>query len=226
MTRQEIIGAMELSGIAYSKQQPTLSREPLMVIDDPQSGVQCFLRRVGGTLLITFRGTDSARDWHTDFTFWKKTVPYGNTQSRIRVHAGFLGAYKTPQVRERIQGLVTPEIRRLRITGHSYGAALAVLCGVDLQYNFPDLDIEVLLFGCPRVGNRAFAKSYDKRVFKTLRVENGNDIVTKVPFASWGYRHVGACLPVGPPRVAGAFSFLDHRPQDYYAQLIRHLLTR
>jgi hypothetical protein len=31
------------------------------------------------------------------------------------------------------------------------------------------------------VGNRAFAKSYNRRVFKTLRVENGNDIVTRVP---------------------------------------------
>lgn len=224
MTRQEIIRSMELSGIAYSQQQPTLSQEPLLIIDDPRSGVQCFLRRGPGTLWITFRGTDSAQDWHTDFTFWKKTIPYGNTDSKIRVHAGFLQAYKSPPVRERIQELVTGEVRRLRIAGHSYGAALAVLCGVDLQYNFPDRDIEVLLFGCPRVGNRAFAKSYNKRVFKTLRVENGNDIVTKVPFACWGYRHVGACLPVGPPRVAGAVSLSDHRPQAYYAQLIDRLL--
>ncbi len=215
---------MEQSGLAYSQQQAVTGRDVLTVIDDPRTGVQCYLRRAGPVLGVIFRGTDSAQDWHTDFTFWKKTIPYGNTESKIRVHAGFLDAYKCPHIRGRIQSMITGEVRQVRVTGHSYGAALAVLCGVDLQYNFPDRDFEVLLFGCPRVGNRAFAKSYDKRLFKTLRVENGNDIVTKVPFACWGYRHVGTPMRIGPARHPGAFSFWDHRPKAYYASLLHQLL--
>lgn len=81
--------------------------------------------------------------------------------------------------------------------------ALAVLCAVDLQYNFPSKDCEVILFGCPRVGNRAFQRSYNQRVFKTLRVENGNDIVTKIPLALWGFRHVGIPIRIGTPRCFG-----------------------
>ena len=79
--------------------------------------------------------------------FWKKCIPYGNTCSKVRVHTGFLNAYKSKQVRNRLLNMVTPEIRRIHICGHSYGAALSVLCAVDLQYNFPDRDIEVIVFG-------------------------------------------------------------------------------
>lgn len=107
------------------------------------------------------------------------------------------------------------------MAGHSYGAALAVLCALDLEYHYPHRDFEVFLFGCPRVGNRAFRKSYNKRVFKTLRVENGNDIVTKVPPTIWGYRHVGVKVHIGVPRLFGMISFNQHRPQYYAASLFR-----
>ncbi len=219
MTTRDVIRGMELAALAYKQVQPVYSGCQLTVIDDRDTGVQCYVRQRGELLVIIFRGTDSAQDWHTDFTFWKKAIPYGNSSSKIRVHTGFLNAYKCPHVRDRLHGMVTPDIRRIQVLGHSYGAALAVLCAVDLEYNFPDRDYEVLLFGCPRVGNRAFQKSYNKRVFKTLRVENGNDIVTKVPFASWGYRHVGIRIPIGAPRIFGLVSLEQHRPENYYSSL-------
>ena len=99
------------------------------------------------------------------------------------------------------------------------GAALAVLCAVDIQYNFPHKDVEAYVFGCPRVGNKAFAKSYNKRVFKTLRVTNGNDIVAKVPPALLGFRHVGINIHTGVLLLPFAVSFEAHRPQNYYRAL-------
>ena len=108
---------------------------------------------------------------------------------------------------------------KITVTGHSLGAALAVLCAIDLQYNFENHDIEVYLFGCPRVGNAAFAKSYNKRIFKTLRVSNGNDIVTKIPPAILGFRHVGTEIHIGRLRLPHIFSFNQHRPQNYYRNL-------
>lgn len=223
MNKSDVINAMELSALAYRNVQPQLACETLTVIDDAESGVQCYVRRNGGTLSITFRGTNSGQDWKTDFTFWKKTIPYDNTVSKIRVHTGFINAYKSLGVRDRLHSLVTRDVQSIHISGHSYGAALAVLCAVDLEYNHPEKDIEVLLFGCPRVGNSAFRKSYNKRVFKTLRIENGNDIVTKIPFASWGYRHVGIRLHVGPPRIFGLLSGNQHQPQNYHSSIFTQL---
>jgi hypothetical protein len=163
-----------------------------------------------------FSRYDSLKDWLIDFSFMEKEDSLSELRLQNSCARGFIDAYKNESIRGRIHGYLTRDIRRVRLTGHSYGAALAVLCAVDLQYNFPDRDYEVALFGCPRVGNGAFARSYNRRLFKTLRVENGNDIVTRVPPALLGYRHVGIPIRVGPVRLPGAISFLQHRPSDYY----------
>lgn len=224
MNKQLILQSFEQSASAYSDVQPYREARLVLSVDDAPSGVQYFVRRAGDALQIAFRGSDSEKDWHSNLTFWKRCVPYDNTASKIRVHTGFLERYKTPACREQLQRLITPEINRIQITGHSYGAALSVLCAVDLQYNFPDRDIEVVLFGCPRVGNRAFQRSYNARVTKTLRVENGNDIVTKVPPALFGFHHVGARVHVGPRRIPFVLSADAHRLEHYLSGLCPHYL--
>jgi len=223
MQMSDVISAMELSAIAYQKVQPIFLCDFLTVIDDSKTDVQCYLRKRDGCLNITFRGSNSDQDWKTNFIFCKKVIPYGNTTSKIRVHTGFLEAYKSPTVRNVIHRTMSCGVHQVKISGHSQGAALAILCAVDLEYNYPDRDYEVVLFGAPRVGNRAFQKSYDKRVFKTLRVENGNDIVTKIPFAIMGYHHVGIGVHIGRPKIPGFFSFKSHYPQSYYKNLFKLL---
>ena len=145
----------------------------------------------------------------------------GNTDTKIRVHSGFLKGYKS--VRDTLHGKIPRDSCRIRITGHSLGAALALLCAVDIQYNFKNADIEVFLFGCPRVGNKAFVRSYNKRVFKTLRVTNGNDIVTKLPPVIFGYHHAGINIHTGMLSLPFAFSFEEHRPENYYKSLWQNL---
>lgn len=220
----EIIKSLELSTCAYRDIQPYTPHICTAMIDDKKSDVQCFLRRSKDTLWVTFRGSDSSKDWITNLTFWKKTIPYDNTESKIRVHTGFLNAYKTPSVRDKILAAVTSDINYIKISGHSQGAALSVLCAVDIQYNYPDRDIEVALFGCPRVGNKAFMLSYNKRVDKTVRVENGNDIVTKMPFLFMGYRHVGAKVHIGSPRLPLFASAHAHYPHEYYSGVLNKFL--
>ncbi|MHC1695903.1 MAG: hypothetical protein AB9835_11695 [Eubacteriales bacterium] len=222
----QVVRGAQLSALAYNDIQPQVGGTAPVLIGNVEYNVQCWLRRKGDTLSVTFRGSDSDKDWQTNLTFWKKTIPYGNVSSPIRVHTGFLNAYKSPGVRDRLHASITPETRRIFISGHSQGAALAVLCAVDMEYNFPDRDIEAVLFGCPRVGNKAFASSYDKRVFKTLNVQNGNDIVTKLPPAIYGYRHVGIKLHVGVPRVFGALSCGEHRLQSYYSHIFREFIPQ
>ena len=83
--------------------------------------------------------------------------------------------------------------------------------------------MEVIVFGCPRGGNYAFRKFYNERIFKALRIENGNDIVTKIPLLIMGYRHVGEKIHIGRKRSPFLFSFKSHAPQAYFGQIINRL---
>ncbi len=216
---KKIIQMMEYCGMSYSENQPEIRGEKLIYINDKITDIQCFLRIKGFDLVITFRGSDSKKDFKTDAKFWKSVVPYNNFSSEIRVHSGFISTYKSPNVRKEIHKFVDNNIQNIYLTGHSYGAALAILCAVDLEYNFPNKNYEVIVFGCPRVGNKAFKKSYNLRVFKTLRVENRKDIVSKIPFAFLGYRHVGAKLKIGKSNIFQPYSMKSHMLQEYYSNI-------
>lgn len=223
MIRKRLVKAMDFSGNAYQDIKSCTYGREIVKINDEIHGTQCYIGIMPPLLRITFRGTDSDTDWRLDMRFWKKRIPYDNASSKIRVHSGFITAYKSDVVRKKIHQYITDDICNIQITGHSLGGALAILCAVDLQYNFPHKDYEVVVFGCPRVGNAAFAKSYNKRVFNTIRVENGNDIVTKLPPALLGYRHVGVRFKVGNPRIPGLVSIKSHKVQSYYGKLIERL---
>ena len=216
MNKLQVLKLLEYCGMSYNDIQARNKNEKVIFINDKDTDIQCFLIIKNDVLTIVFRGSDSKKDWKADMTFEKTIIPYGNKKSNIRVHSGFIGTYKSKNVRDKIHEFVTDNIQKIVLTGHSYGEALAILCGVDLQYNFPQKDFEVVVFGCPRVGNRAFKKSYDLRIFKTLRIENPGDIVTKVPFSFLGYRHVGIKLKL--KRTKKFWSVVNnHSLQEYYS---------
>ena len=215
----KLLTLLDNAMLAYSDHPRSLDFQSIRFEESCRSGVQYYIGRQERSLLIAFRGTDSLKDVVADLRFWRKCIPYDNTATKIRVHTGFLNAYKSPEVRQRILSSIPDDVDQITATGHSYGAALAVLCAVDLQYNYPDHYYEVALFGCPRVGNKAFQKSYDKRVYKTLRIENGNDLVTKVPPVWLGFRHVGIRIHVGQLRFPLFASFRQHNTKSYYEKL-------
>lgn len=221
MDTAKIIKMLEYCGMSYKNVQAEDS-DKIIFINDKITDVQCFLRIKSDEMTITFRGSDSRKDWKVNSKFWKSVIPYNNYRSKIRVHSGFIGAYKSKSIRDKIQKEIEKnKIKKVALTGHSYGAALAVLCAVDLEYNFPKNDYEVIVFGCPRVGNKYFQRSYNLRVFKTLRVENVSDLVTKVPFAFMGYRHVGACLKIGDKHKFSFPNMHAHALQEYYPHIIK-----
>ena len=75
------------------------------------------------------------------------------------------------------------------ITGHSLGAALAVLCAMDLHYAHGLPMATLYTFGKPRVGNVAFAKWYDTSPFVSWRVTHWRDPVPHLPMQSLGFQH-------------------------------------
>jgi predicted lipase len=113
------------------------------------------------------------------------------------VHAGFQDVYGC--VRASIAAnlpAATAGCSQILITGHSLGAALAVLAAPDIALAMPPNTIEPRLttFGGPRVGVADFRAAFDAAIECCYRVVNFLDIVPLVPPAP--YVHVGAEIAV------------------------------
>ena len=156
------------------------------------AGTQCYVAHNDDFLIVVFRGTE-IRQRPGQFDFGN-IIEDLNTDADFRlvdsgqggmVHRGFKTAMD--EVWEK-QGLLD----RLRskdngrrtfwFTGHSLGAALAVLAaqrydGVQGLYTY----------GSPRIGDLEFKNSFP---LKAYRFVNNNDLVTRVPPAGL-YQHVG-----------------------------------
>ncbi|THH26543.1 hypothetical protein EUX98_g7640 [Antrodiella citrinella] len=77
------------------------------------------------------------------------------------------------------------------VTGHSLGAAVAVLDATMLKMQLSsDISIKSVTFGQPRVGNQAFANMVDSLLSGFVRVTNQHDIVPIVPPELLGYEQV------------------------------------
>jgi predicted lipase len=193
----------------YLKQKYADSWE-VKFIESKKTDTQGFilLNRSIKTLRISFRGTQQLRDWATDFNAFHMVYPYGNDQSKIRVHRGIYQAYLS--VRNKIHNYVIPNldcINSMYIAGHSLGGALSTFCAVDMQYNFilrtSMLEIMGFASGNPKVGNRAFVKSFNRRCPKFVTTYKRNDWVPYLP-PKWfggiihgGYHKAGMLNPIG-----------------------------
>lgn len=149
------------------------------------AGVQALAAVSERIVIVCFRGTDSLADWMADATAEKTTFINRNWQ----VHTGFI---RTLMVVERdINEFIRREYKHskfLIVTGHSLGAAMAVLYAMRW---WQDLIGAVVTFGCPRVGNQAFADKFNRvHGDHSLRFVNNNDVVTRVPFKWMGFSHV------------------------------------
>ncbi len=174
--------------------------ENVKLITNVQWDVSGFIGTYKDKLILTFQGSDSNIDWSkVNFKFWKKIIPYDNTNPKIKVHAGFINAYKSVR-NEILQSFLSSNKKELWCFGHSLGGAMATLASLDIQYNFPGVLIKVVTFGCPRVGNKYFANSYSHRVPDNTRIINGNDPVTRLPPPLCNYRHIGKYVHVGEKR--------------------------
>jgi hypothetical protein len=104
------------------------------------------------------------------------------------VHRGFQHALD--QVWEKVHTAVTDYRRQypqaeICFTGHSLGAALAVLA----YSRFADPGISLYTFGCPRIGNAAFRNRVVSNTGRGIyRYVNYNDAVAHVPTESLFYR--------------------------------------
>ncbi|MFP4308526.1 MAG: lipase family protein [Desulfococcaceae bacterium] len=190
--------------------------------------------RKKGFAVLVFRGTNGLETWLSNLTTFQVRWPGGGM-----VHSGFKKEFFKvwPEVAEALEEIDLP----LFFAGHSLGGALALLAASMRKPR------AVYTFGCPRVGDPAFAAGLDG--VPVYRIASLRDIVTGVPPSRipFDFRHIGepvfltpapdalASEPSKPVATAAEFSgrrlipgppdFLsEHSPVNYTVHLTRTLL--
>lgn len=153
------------------------------------NGTQALVMATNDIILVAFRGTElKTEDILTDLNFDLVKGPLDG-----EVHEGFLDALAVvwKKVEMTIAKFRKNQAKSLWFTGHSLGAGLATLAVGRLVDQGQPVD-GLYTFGQPRTGDKAFARDFNFE-FKpyAFRFVNNNDIVTRVPPRSFGYRHIG-----------------------------------
>ncbi|MEX2025948.1 MAG: lipase family protein, partial [Pirellulaceae bacterium] len=112
-----------------------------------EAETECFVASTPDAVFVAFRGTAGLGDWIADLNVRSVRRTYGT------IHRGFHFAYQDirPQVE---QALATLGNRRLLLTGHSLGAALATIAACELPERYRVTGIYA--FGQPRIGFQDF----------------------------------------------------------------------
>jgi triacylglycerol lipase len=147
----------------------------IAITEDDNWGVAA---RKGDTAVIAIRGTDTKHQWLEDFDATAVPVSHDGRW----VHHGFEEVYQTIRTSVAAAYKAVSSAPNIYVTGHSLGAALALLAGVDLK------NPNTWTFAGPRV----FAAGAK---FDCYRIVNHWDIVPNVPVPPL-YGHVGTAINV------------------------------
>jgi Lipase (class 3) len=158
-----------------------------------------------GDVVIAIRGTEGILEWVVDAEFLFVTCPIlvgsGQTEDGFTAMYNSLGTAVAPGALNVAQSLATlpfgPAITSLTICGHSLGGALATLLALDVVANTVFKSPTVYTYASPRVGDPAFASTYDQVVKKTFRIANRLDLVPKLPLSPF-YEHVLTLSELNP----------------------------
>lgn len=153
-----------------------------------------FLSANDKNLIIVYRGTQSEYEWGLDKSIWPQVM---NENSKWMAANGFYQAFIQNQ--HIIEKMVKQysSVRNVWVTGHSIGAAVATITGLDLIQltKSQGQTLSLYTFGCPRVLNGIAAKHMDASSnLINYRVVNIADPIPDVPPAATiqpYYRHAG-----------------------------------
>ncbi|XP_073142081.1 phospholipase A1-Igamma3, chloroplastic [Henckelia pumila] len=194
------------------------------------------IRRLGRRdIVVAWRGTVTYLEWIHDLKDILHPAFFRDDPS-VKIESGFFELYtskensckySTYSAREQLLAELRRIIHRYRgenlsitVTGHSLGAALALLSAYDIAEMKLNVNVEerrkipitVFSFAGPRVGNLKFKERCDELGIKVLRVINIHDKVPTVPGIitnekfqyqkyleeaisfPWSYAHVGVEL--------------------------------
>lgn len=196
-----------------------------------------FIATKDDNIYVVFRGTVTIIEWIEDAMVAQ--VPYTFVSDGGMTEQGFTGVYATinQAMLQEVQQLAqTGNYNNLFITGHSLGAALAVVAVPDFVAHTPFKQPVMYNFAGPRVGDPKFSNEvYNALDINSIRVANTNDLVPTLPpilvevlvnnqFETFFYEHIDTAQPItfGNP-VSGPTDFQDiefnHIMCNYYNRL-------
>jgi hypothetical protein len=194
---------------ALLEADPTL----LDLITDLSENARSFVQTVAGittvfglvgkntatkTAFVAIRGTQTQTEWlqnlDVDATGYRPVPDFGD------VHMGWMGLYET--MRANLAANLPAACAgcdQLIVTGHSLGAALAVLAAPDIAKNISVVpEPKLTTFGGPRPGLHDFVVPFNLLIDSCFRVVNFFDIVPHLPLAlpALPYEHAGVQVAV------------------------------
>jgi hypothetical protein len=173
-------------------------------VENPSEEVFGFIAEAKDMIVIAFRGYASyPADLIAAYDILQMEYPYvrgGGKTSR-----GFTCIYTS--ARDEIIGELSklPITKKLYITGHNYGGAIATLAALDIAVNTRFMNSAIYTYASPRVGDPAFVFKFNKEVRNSIRIYNIHDSyatfpdpVYMPPFTEEGlfYQHVGLDYPI------------------------------
>jgi predicted lipase len=178
----------------------------------------------GKHTVVVFQGSHGKLDWYDNLNFKKIRT----TEKRIKVHEGFFRQYQVSKI-EVFEKIIKRGKESVIFTGHSLGAALAVLHAYFYSMiTAGGKEVICITFGSPRVGNRSFVRDFRRRRIISRRFVYKEDMVTKVPTLWMGFMHISKTLRLGAtfgwellllPWLKIVGNPLDHYPEKYLKEL-------
>ncbi|OSD07114.1 alpha/beta-hydrolase [Trametes coccinea BRFM310] len=150
------------------------------------------------TIVVAHQGTDPheilsiANDIQFGQVAANNTL-FPKADSSVKLHEGFQATQgrTADLVMSTVQsGLSSTGFKRVLVTGHSLGAAVASLDAAMLRMALPDdVQVQSVVFGLPRVGNQAWADLLDSLIPDFAHVTNQKDPVPTVPPHALEFEH-------------------------------------
>ena len=192
--------------------------------------------------IVAFRGTSGIMEMVQDATCFLKT-PFTLKKSKKMVGdvaMGFHDAYinlrdmggASVGLIEYLVDRAMSRDRKLIMTGHSLGGAIATLLAVEMKTDYPQLDIACITFGAPRVLSQPLAQKVNEMKFYFLRFFNQGDIICTAPLLSIekgsGFMHCGKLTAYSEDR--GKADWLVNKVSDFimdlkFVDLLHHSLA-
>ncbi|KAI0630116.1 alpha/beta-hydrolase [Trametes polyzona] len=150
------------------------------------------------TIVVAHQGTEPKKilSIANDVEFLQvdaNTTLFPKAGDDVKLHSGFQATQgRTADIVMSTvkSGLSSTGFKRVLVTGHSLGAAVASLDAAMLRMALPDdVQVDSVVFGLPRVGNQAWADLFDTLIPNFIHVSNQNDPVPNVPPHSLEFEH-------------------------------------
>ena len=207
--------------------------EPLLPADlschlyhhDTKQGTQVMILSSASYIAVVFAGTDDLRTMLTDTDIMMK--PFGpldeNGDSILlpgpaRVHAGFDNAVFSHGLFDTILEILKQLLLlhpTLFVTGHSLGAADAILTAVALSLHLSDARISCINFGCPATGNWYWRNILQNNLpnLSIWRLVHGWDVVPRLP--QYPFEHVGHTVQMNPDALHAYYQHYGNQTLGY-----------